>query len=153
MLVNATLNCLGVLVRSRQSIANKIVSTILTFNPLKLGSSPMSPKLKVQIKSMERTTRSFLMNILRRYACLELGQLYRLKVNDILETRTALSQLGLGSTLTASTNLVSTFSMKALASVDFLDRQTDSTMQSAHDWAQKYQVEQQFLPCHQVLQA
>ena len=94
MLVNATLNCLGVLVRSRQSIANKIVSTVLSFNPLKLANGPMSPKLKVQIKSMERTTRLFLMNILRRYACLELGQLYRLKVNKILETRTVLLQLG-----------------------------------------------------------
>ncbi|SLM40695.1 Symplekin/Pta1 [Lasallia pustulata] len=66
VLVNATLNCLGGLVRSRQSIANKILSTVLNFNPLKLANSPMTPKLKVQIKSMERTTRAFLINILRR---------------------------------------------------------------------------------------
>lgn len=153
MLVNATLNCLGVLVRSRQSIANKIVSTTLTFNPLRLANSPMSPKLKVQIKSMERTTRLFLMNILRRYACFEQGQLYRLKVNDVLEMRMPLSQLVLGSTLTASTNLVSTYSKKALASVDSLKRQTGSMMQSVHDWAQNYRVERLSLLFRQVLQA
>ncbi|MCJ1378400.1 hypothetical protein MMC17_001498 [Xylographa soralifera] len=66
VLVNATLNCLSVLVRTRGSIANKIVSTVLSFNPLKLANTPMSPKSKVHIKSMERTTRAFLMNVYRR---------------------------------------------------------------------------------------
>ncbi|MCJ1296551.1 hypothetical protein MMC34_008117 [Xylographa carneopallida] len=66
VLVNATLNCLSILVRTRGSIANKIVSTILSFNPSKLVNTPMSPKAKVHIRSMERTTRAFLMNIYRR---------------------------------------------------------------------------------------
>ncbi|MCJ1434683.1 hypothetical protein MMC27_004052 [Xylographa pallens] len=66
VLINATLNCLSILVRTRGSIANKIVSTVLSFNPLKLANTPMSPKSKVHIKSMERTTRAFLMNIYRR---------------------------------------------------------------------------------------
>ncbi|MCJ1388068.1 hypothetical protein MMC18_000912 [Xylographa bjoerkii] len=66
VLVNATLNCLSILVRTRGSIANKIVSTILSFNPLKVANTPMSPKSKVHIKSMERTTRAFLMNVYRR---------------------------------------------------------------------------------------
>ena len=68
LLVNPTLNCLGVLIRSRQSVSNKIISAILSFNPLKQVNSPMTPRIKVQVKSMERTTRALLVNILRRYA-------------------------------------------------------------------------------------
>ncbi len=63
VLVNSTLNCLGLLIRSRPSIANKILSAILNFNPLKQANSPMTPKLKVLIKSMERTTRALLTNV------------------------------------------------------------------------------------------
>ncbi|KAI4243778.1 MAG: hypothetical protein L6R42_010659, partial [Xanthoria sp. 1 TBL-2021] len=66
ILVNATLNCLGTLIRTRQNAANKIITAILNFNPLKQASSPMTPKLKLQIKSMEKTTRTALMNVLRR---------------------------------------------------------------------------------------
>ena len=58
------------LLRTRQSISNKIMSAILNFNPLKQVNSPMTPKAKVQIKSMERTTRALLMNMYRRYAYL-----------------------------------------------------------------------------------
>ena len=152
VLVNATLNCLGGLVRSRQSIANKIVSTVLNFNPLKLANSPMTPKLKVQIKSMERTTRAFLMNILRRYARFERGQPYCVDIDNGPGTRTALSQLGLGSMSIALLNLVSIYSMKGAASVVLLNRQTGSVMQSAHDWVQTYRVEQISLLCRRVLQ-
>ncbi|KAL8952083.1 MAG: hypothetical protein Q9222_001994 [Ikaeria aurantiellina] len=66
ILVDATLNCLGTLIRTRQNVATRILNAILSFNPLKLANSPMTPKLRVQIKSMERTTRSVLMNVLRR---------------------------------------------------------------------------------------
>ncbi|KAL9627585.1 MAG: hypothetical protein Q9204_006463, partial [Flavoplaca sp. TL-2023a] len=66
ILVTATLNCLGTLIRTRQNAANKIITAILNFNPLKQTGSPMTPKLKVQIKSMEKTTRMVLMNVLRR---------------------------------------------------------------------------------------
>ena len=66
VLINATLNCLGALIRTRQSISNKILSAILGFNPLKQAIAAMSPKVKIQIKSMERTTRALLMNIYRR---------------------------------------------------------------------------------------
>ncbi|KAL9127207.1 MAG: hypothetical protein Q9217_003863 [Psora testacea] len=66
VLVNATLNCLGVLLRTRQSVANKIISAILNFHPLKQANSPITPKVKVQIKSMERTTRAVLLNVYRR---------------------------------------------------------------------------------------
>ncbi|KAL8720671.1 MAG: hypothetical protein Q9225_002500 [Loekoesia sp. 1 TL-2023] len=66
ILVNATLNCLGTLIRTRPNAANKIITAILNFNPLKQTNSPMSSKMRVQIKSMERTTRTVLLNVLRR---------------------------------------------------------------------------------------
>lgn len=67
ILVNATLNCLAVLIRSRPSIANKIILSILNFNPLKQANSPMTPSLRVCVKSMERTTRALLINVLKRF--------------------------------------------------------------------------------------
>ncbi|KAL8920172.1 MAG: hypothetical protein Q9208_006418 [Pyrenodesmia sp. 3 TL-2023] len=66
ILVNATLNCLGALIRTRPNASNRIINAILNFNPLKRASSPMTPKLKVQIKSMEKTTRTVLSNVQRR---------------------------------------------------------------------------------------
>ncbi|OCK96924.1 uncharacterized protein K441DRAFT_656220 [Cenococcum geophilum 1.58] len=66
LLVTATLNSLGTLIRSRPSISNKIISTVLNFNPLKLANSPMTPKVKVMVKSMERTTRALLLNIIKK---------------------------------------------------------------------------------------
>ncbi|KAL9039370.1 MAG: hypothetical protein Q9214_004906 [Letrouitia sp. 1 TL-2023] len=65
--VNATLNCLGMTIRTRPNMSSRIISAILNFNPLKRANSPLNPAIKVQIKSMERTTRSLLMNIVRRY--------------------------------------------------------------------------------------
>lgn len=66
VLVTATLNCLSVLIRTRQSIMNKIVSAILSFNPLKDISSTLTPKAKVQMKAVERTTRALLTHVYRR---------------------------------------------------------------------------------------
>ncbi|OJD29818.1 mrna cleavage and polyadenylation specificity factor complex subunit [Diplodia corticola] len=66
LLVTATLNSLGSLIRTRASVANKIVSTVLNFNPLKLANSPMTPKSKVMIKSMERTVRALLINVVKK---------------------------------------------------------------------------------------
>ena len=54
---------MAVLVRTRPAVANKIISAILSFNPLKQGNSPMTPRLRVIVKSMERTTRALLKNI------------------------------------------------------------------------------------------
>ena len=67
VLVTATLNCLSVLIRTRQSIASKVLSAVLNFNPLKRLNSPMTPTVRVQINSIERTTRALLMNIYRKY--------------------------------------------------------------------------------------
>jgi symplekin len=55
------------LVRLRATIANKIINTVLNFNPFKLANSPMTPTSKVQIRSMERTTRALLHNFLKKY--------------------------------------------------------------------------------------
>ncbi|EDN96765.1 hypothetical protein SS1G_01691 [Sclerotinia sclerotiorum 1980 UF-70] len=66
VLVDATLNSLSILIRARPHIANKILNVLLNFNPLKLANSPMTPKLRVMVKSMEKTTRSLLTHISKR---------------------------------------------------------------------------------------
>lgn len=67
ILVNATLNCLALLIRSRPAVANKTISMILNFNPLKQANSPMTPRTRVTVKSMERSTRALLKNVNKRY--------------------------------------------------------------------------------------
>ncbi len=64
-MVDATLNCLATLIRSRPAIANKILVAILNFNPLKQATPTMTPRLIVIYKSMERTTRALLRYVLR----------------------------------------------------------------------------------------
>ncbi|KAI1807205.1 hypothetical protein F4811DRAFT_507367 [Daldinia bambusicola] len=66
LIVDATLNTLSILVRNRPATSNRIVNTILNFNPLKLASSPLTPRTKVLIKSMEKTTRMLLIHLSRR---------------------------------------------------------------------------------------
>ncbi|KAJ9326167.1 hypothetical protein DTO027B5_5228 [Paecilomyces variotii] len=66
VLVNATLNCLAVLIRTRQSIAAKIIDSVLTFDPVKHINGSMSPTLRVNLKSMERTARALLINVMKR---------------------------------------------------------------------------------------
>jgi symplekin len=63
ILIDATMNCMAVLIRSRPAVANKIITAILNFNPLKQANSPMTPRLRVIVKSMEKTTRALLKNI------------------------------------------------------------------------------------------
>lgn len=65
--MNATLNSLGALIRSRPSTTNKIISVILNFNPLGAASPPLTPKQKVVLKSMERTTKALLVNVNKQY--------------------------------------------------------------------------------------
>lgn len=66
LIVTATLNSLSSLVRTRAYIASKIVSTVLNFNPLQLANNHMTPKDKVVVKSVARTTMSFLTNIMKK---------------------------------------------------------------------------------------
>ncbi|KAM5442913.1 hypothetical protein MferCBS31731_001785 [Microsporum ferrugineum] len=66
VLINATLNSIPVLIRTRPSISNKIITAILNFNPLKQANAPLTPTTKVNIKSMERTTRALLLSIIKK---------------------------------------------------------------------------------------
>ncbi|WEW58472.1 hypothetical protein PRK78_003940 [Emydomyces testavorans] len=66
ILVNATLNSLAILIRIRPSISTKIINAVLSFNPLKQANAPMTPTSRVNIKSMERTTRALLINLMKR---------------------------------------------------------------------------------------
>lgn len=68
LLVNATLNCLASLVRTRQSIATKIINAVLDFFPAKHVRAPFTPTVRVSVKSMERTARALLVNVMRKYA-------------------------------------------------------------------------------------
>lgn len=67
LLVNATLNCLAPLIRTRQSIANKIINAVLDFYPAKHVRPPFTPTVRVSVKSMERTARALLVNVMRKY--------------------------------------------------------------------------------------
>ncbi|KAL2129095.1 hypothetical protein VTI74DRAFT_8258 [Chaetomium olivicolor] len=66
LLVDATLNCLSILIRTRPNTSNRILNSVLNFNPLKLANSPMTPKTRVLVRSIEKTTRMFLTHILKR---------------------------------------------------------------------------------------
>ncbi|KAM7224550.1 protein of unknown function (DUF3453) domain containing protein [Rhypophila decipiens] len=66
LLVDATLNLLSILIRTRPSTSNRITNVVLNFNPLKLANSPMTPRNKVLIRSMEKTTRMLLLHLLKR---------------------------------------------------------------------------------------
>jgi symplekin len=70
LLVNATLNCLAPLIRTRQSIANKVINTVLDFYPAKHVRPPFTPAVRVGVKSMERTARALLIHILKKYGLL-----------------------------------------------------------------------------------
>lgn len=67
LLIDATLNSLSILIRARPPISHKILLAILSYNPLKLANSPMTPKLRVMVKSMEKTTRMLLIHVHKRY--------------------------------------------------------------------------------------
>lgn len=66
LIVDATLNCLSILVRTRPGTSSRILNTLLNFDPLRLTQSPLTPKTKVMIKSMEKTTRLLLMHLCKR---------------------------------------------------------------------------------------
>jgi symplekin len=66
LLVDATLNSLSIIIRTRPGTSNRILSAVLNFNPLKLANSPMTPKSRVLIKSMEKTTRMLLFHLAKR---------------------------------------------------------------------------------------
>lgn len=66
LVVDATLNCLSILVRTRPGTSTRILNALLNFDPLKLAGSPMTPKAKVMVRSMEKTTRILLIHLSKR---------------------------------------------------------------------------------------
>lgn len=69
---------MALLIRTRPAVANKIISAILNFNPLKQANSPMTPRMRVLVKSMERTTRALLINVNKRCVASKEHQTWRL---------------------------------------------------------------------------
>ncbi|UKZ77604.1 hypothetical protein TrVFT333_005328 [Trichoderma virens FT-333] len=66
LLVDATLNCLSIMVRTRPAMSSRILNALLNFNPLQAANSPLTPKTKVMIKSMEKTARLLLIHLSKR---------------------------------------------------------------------------------------
>ncbi|KXL49112.1 hypothetical protein M433DRAFT_159016 [Acidomyces richmondensis BFW] len=67
LVVTATLNSLSSLVQRRATVAVKILTTVLNFNPIALvRDQPLKGKEKIAVKSMTRTTISFLLNVFKR---------------------------------------------------------------------------------------
>ena len=90
ILVDATLNCLAVLIRSRPPLSTKIISAILGFNPMKLANAPMTPRLMVIVRSMERTTRALLRWALRAVQNHPLEQKVQAYLMRLQQSRAAL---------------------------------------------------------------
>ncbi|KAK5467913.1 hypothetical protein LTS15_000886 [Exophiala xenobiotica] len=90
ILVDATLNCLAILIRSRPPISTKIVSSILNFNPMKQINSPMTPRILVIVRSMERTTRALLRWVLRACPNHPLEQKIHVYLMRLQQSRAAL---------------------------------------------------------------
>lgn len=78
LLVNATLNLLPRLIQARPGITPKILNAILAFMPARHIRHPLTPTIRVSVKSMERTTRAFLWNFLKKYVTLVLGLIMNL---------------------------------------------------------------------------
>ncbi|KAJ5340915.1 Protein of unknown function DUF3453 [Penicillium brevicompactum] len=66
LLVNATINLLPPLIRTRPTIAHKIVNAVLDFIPAHHVRPPFTPTVRVSVKSMERTARALFWNILKK---------------------------------------------------------------------------------------
>lgn len=66
LIVDATLNTLSILIRTRPATSSRITNAVLNFNPLKLANSPMTPKNKVLVKSMTKTTQMLLKHLFVR---------------------------------------------------------------------------------------
>ncbi|EJT73475.1 hypothetical protein GGTG_10313 [Gaeumannomyces tritici R3-111a-1] len=87
LVVDATLNCLSILIRTRPSTSNRILSTVLSFNPLKLANSPMTPKSRVLVKSMEKTTRMLLVHLVKRDPLNQANQRIHQHIERLVRTR------------------------------------------------------------------
>ena len=70
LIVDATLNTLSILVRTRPATGNRTLTAVLNFNPLRLVSNlngaPIPPRTRVIVRSMEKTTRMLLIHLMKR---------------------------------------------------------------------------------------
>ena len=64
-LITATLNNLAQLIKTRNPIAPKIVSAVLSFNPLAIVSRSNTIQNRLMMQCMEKTVRVLLLNIVR----------------------------------------------------------------------------------------
>ncbi|KAE8372361.1 hypothetical protein BDV26DRAFT_102196 [Aspergillus bertholletiae] len=87
VLVNATLNCLAILVRTRQSIGNKIINAILSFVPARQARTPVTPAVRVGVKSMERTARALMINIMKRNPSHPLASKMQQHIERLMQSR------------------------------------------------------------------
>lgn len=89
IMIDATLNCLAVLIRSRPAIANKTLAAVLNFNPLKHAAANMTPRTVVILRSMERTTRALLRFVMRAIPNNPLEQKIQAYLLRLQQSRTA----------------------------------------------------------------
>ncbi|KKA30570.1 hypothetical protein TD95_001084 [Thielaviopsis punctulata] len=66
LVVDATMNCLAILVRTRHNIANRIFGVVLNFDPYRHTNGMMTPKDKIVTRSMMKTVRIFLIGFMKR---------------------------------------------------------------------------------------
>lgn len=87
LIIDATMNCLAVLIKTRPVIQNKILAAVLNYNPFRLANTPITPRVMVVMRSLERTTRAllkFVTRILPQHPMREKIDLY---INRLQETR------------------------------------------------------------------
>ena len=65
LLIDATMNSLAILLKTRPVVQAKILQVILNYNPLRAAGGPMTPRMVVVIKSLQRTTRALLRFVMR----------------------------------------------------------------------------------------
>ncbi|KAL5612343.1 hypothetical protein BROUX41_000125 [Berkeleyomyces rouxiae] len=66
LLIDATLNCLAILVRARQNIGSRILNVVINFDPHQNTTAALSPKEMVMMKSLVKTIRIFLLGFMKR---------------------------------------------------------------------------------------
>lgn len=65
LLIDPTMNSLAVLIKTRPMLQAKILQTVLNYNPLRAANGPLTPRVAVVIKSLQRTTQALLKFVLR----------------------------------------------------------------------------------------
>lgn len=65
LLIDPTMNCLAVLLKTRPAIQAKILQTLLNYNPFRAAGEPLTPRSLVVMKSLQRTIRALLRWVMR----------------------------------------------------------------------------------------